>query len=171
MRSKLPLTGIIALIFLLATNSFVRAAEFKLTSIGTLDVSEALYSEMWYSGNQPTFVGTGTSDATVNVTIDGDSSSTTVDTSGEWSWTPLAALDNTAHNVNLVSEGEIISFTLTTGSAGPTTTTTPTTAPDNDATPAAIPTTGVIANTLGLLAIGTALVLFPLIKKQAFEYR
>lgn len=163
MKIKLPLILITLLVFLLVPLP-VKAAAFKLTAIGSLDVSQQVYSHMWYTGNQPTFSGTGTSGSTVNITLDGSSYTTTVNTSERWSWQPAAALASSDHSLTFSSGVESVSLTLTTGSNVPSST-----ASGQVSTSSALPQTGFFTPTLVLLAIGLGMIIFPLWKKFRFQ--
>ncbi|MBN1263110.1 MAG: hypothetical protein JW991_02010 [Candidatus Pacebacteria bacterium] len=165
MKFKLPVVFSFLLINFLIFTSPICAAEFKLNSIGALDVSSQIYSQMWYTGNQPTFSGTGTNGASVSVTLDGTSYSTTVNASEQWSWLPPEALANADHNLIFTSEGTTISFTLTTGSSGPSELGAPVSS--ETGTPAAMPTSGFLIPTLGVLGIGLGLIICPALRKPA----
>jgi len=165
---KIKLSIFLAVFFaFLSIISPAYAAEFKLTSIGALDVSERVYSHMWYNGSQPTFAGTGTSGATVDITLDGSSYSTTVDTGEQWSWTPPEALENADHSLTFTSGGETISLTLTTGSGVPADISAPATT--TTGTPSALPESGFLTPTLAVLGFGTLLALAPFLRKFAFK--
>jgi len=90
---------------------FVYASSFSLTNIGALSTNGAKYSEWWYTGENPTLVGTAGSSADVNVDIDGSDSSAVAGGSGNWS---LATSGLTAgdHNIVISSGSESYSFTL-----------------------------------------------------------
>jgi len=164
MKIKLPF---FIIVFFLATFYFtsqVRAADFKLTAIGTLDVSETLYSHMWYTGNQPNFSGTGNKGAAVSITVDGNSYSTTVNDNDQWSWKPPAPLENTDHSLSFVSEEKTVLLTLTTGSTVPENViTTP------SASPSGLPQAGLVWPTILTLGSGCILILYPLLKKLAYK--
>jgi len=159
MKIKLPIFLCVFLFVTLMATSLIYAAEFKLTSIGALDVSENIYSHMWYTGNQPAFSGTGTSGATVDIVIDANSYSTTVGTNDTWSWTPPQALESTDHTLSFVSGGQTISLTLTTGSDVPADTTTTTT------TTSGLLQAGSLTITLMVLGLGGILISYPFFKK------
>lgn len=168
MEMKIRLPIFLSLFFaLLLVVSPVYAAEFKLTSIGALDVSERLYSHMWYTGSQPTFSGTGTSGATVDITLDGSAYSTTVDANEQWSWTPPEALANADHSLTFTSGGETISLTLTTGSGVPADVSAP--AATDTGTPSALPESGFLTPTLAVLGFGALLTLAPFLRKFALD--
>lgn len=116
MKKYLP---VFILVFVCFALSPVNAAAFKLNSIGALDVSQNLYSHMWYTGNQPAFSGSGTSGSAVDISVDANTYSTTVDTNGEWSWTPPQPLSSADHNLIFASGPDSITLTLTTGSDVP----------------------------------------------------
>jgi hypothetical protein len=167
MKIKLPVFFLTIFLSLFLAASPIRAAEFKLTSIGSLDVSDGVYSQMWYTGNQPAFSGTGTSGATVSITVDSDSYSTTVGTDEQWSWMPATVLTSGDHSLTFTSGTETISFALTTGSSGPTDLTTPTSTAA--ATTSALPETGFLTPTLLVLAVAGLLLAAPLGKKLGLK--
>ena len=93
------------------------AADFALTQIGVMSTGGANYSEWWYTGNNPTFVGTADADATVQYDVDGSTGSVTADSSGNWSYN--AGLDGGDHAVSFSSGGSTISFTIHLGQSLP----------------------------------------------------
>ncbi|MCJ7827720.1 hypothetical protein MUP65_01055 [Patescibacteria group bacterium] len=163
--------------FLFAT--FVMAADFSLTSIGNYDTSDGVPSQIWYTGTQPTFSGTGESGATVNIMIGSSQYATTVAATEQWSWIPPQPLTETDHLVNLVSGSGSVSFTLTIGTA--TTTPTPTeattaatTTPTATATPTTVeatttlPESGGLMPTLLVTALAFGMIGLPAVRRWAF---
>ena len=166
MKKLLLLASIFVVSLLLMAVLPTYAANFKLNSIGSLDVFQKLYSHMWYTGSQPTFSGSGTSGAGVNITLDSNSYSTTVGTDEQWNFRPPSALENTDHNLVFSSEGQTISLILTTGSNVPSDFSGST--GTQSGTPSALPQTGLLTPTLTILGIGILLTSSFLFRKINF---
>lgn len=112
MMLKRVLLPLLALVVLgLPEVSLVYAGALKLTKIGNLDTSSANYKEWWYTGTNPKLSGSANASASVEVSIDDTKSTTTADSTGNWSVnaTNLAAGD---HKVNISSSGEVLVLTL-----------------------------------------------------------
>lgn len=149
---------------LLIIASPVFAAVFKLTSIGTYDVSGGLPSHVWYTSLQPSFEGAGTTGATVNITVDSTSSFTAmVGSNEEWNWTPLTPFPAGDHNLTFSSGTDSVSFILTSGSATSSGTAT------NSASSSGMPETGSSTPILILSMIGGLMIVSPLLLKLVFK--
>lgn len=113
-----------ALAFLLVTlislsfSSIAFLASLSLTKIGALNTNGSVYSEWWYTKENPTLSGTAETGASVAITIDDASSSVTADSSGVWSFSSTTLL-NGDHTVKISSSGNEYSFTLHVGSTVP----------------------------------------------------
>jgi hypothetical protein len=109
----MPKKFVFALISLFTVLSFCRvatAADFSLAYIGAMATGGAVYDEWWYTGSNPTFVGTAGEGATVMYDIDGDTGSFVADSDGNWSYN--AGLSGGDVWVSFSSEGESVGFTL-----------------------------------------------------------
>jgi len=115
MRKKITALIISFTLLFLISPSFVFASAFNLKSIGNLNTDSKLYPQWWYSSLQPTFTGEAPAASTVDITIDTDAHQTTTDASGNWSYTPPAALTAGDHSITLTNADSTISFTLTLG--------------------------------------------------------
>ncbi|HLD51099.1 hypothetical protein A3K34_01755 [candidate division WWE3 bacterium RIFOXYC1_FULL_40_10] len=135
---KKLLSLILSLILLAYPVVHTFAADFALTKIGAMDLGGKMYSEWWYTGTFPTFFGTGTPDATIVLTMQGDSYQTKVNSSGDWSYS--TNLPKGDFPIELVQDTQKISFTLHLGQSVPTTTPATTTTPETTST---VPDTGI----------------------------
>ena len=154
----MPFRNILLLVFLvfllLITPSFVSAAGFQLTHIGSLDVTGTSSSQWWYTTANPTLTGTTSASTSVDVTIDSTPQTVTADSSGNWTFasTALAAGD---HTVSLVSNGSTIAFTLHIGAVP-----TGIAAPQTNSVPVAgstLPTALLLLGGLGVILSGAIL--------------
>ena len=70
--------------------------------------------QFWVTSARPTFSGITTADSTISGTVGSETVSATANSSGNWSWTPIADLtgDNT---VSITSGSTTVSFKLTIG--------------------------------------------------------
>ncbi len=135
-------------------NSIILAATLTLTSIGALSTGGAMYPEWWYTGQNAQLCGTADANATVTVSVDGSSGSTTADAEGDWCYATTTPTGD--HAIVITSGGESYSFTLHAGQnyvpgAGGTTQTTQSTSQ--------VPITGsdqimILLISSGLLAMG-----------------
>ncbi len=147
---------IVMLVSVLGLYNSVFAASLTLTKIGTLDTSQATGITHWYySGLQPTLMGTADPNTSVGVTIDSTSQTITSDATGNWSYTPAAALSAVDHTVAIQAGSQQLSFTLTLGSTGPQET--PATA---GGTLRTLPKTGNLLPIVGLACISILFVTF-----------
>lgn len=89
-----------------------------LTKIGTMDLDGNVYSEWWYTEENPTLSGIAAAGATVEIDINGTKSEVTADSSGNWSFA-TGALPTGDHAVIITTGGEVYSFTLHTGQTVP----------------------------------------------------
>lgn len=93
------------------------AATLTLTKIGALDLGGKTYSEWWYTGTKPTFVGSAANNATVAIKIGENSSTVTANASGIWTY--YAAIDKGDYKITVTSGTETLSFTLHLGQTMP----------------------------------------------------
>jgi len=166
----MPKKIVLALITTLTAFSIYKvayAADFALTQIGAMSTGGASYSEWWYTGNNPTFVGTSDADATVQYDVDGSTGSVTADSSGNWSYN--AGLDGGDHSVAFSSGGSTVSFTIHLGQSLPSdfggTTQSTTSVPDTGSYQALAASISVSAIVAGLYLWSRA----PKNKKATFE--
>lgn len=128
-----------------------QAAYLILTRIGDVSTSGLLYSSWTYTGpSAPDLAGTATPSATVAVTVNAVTSTTSAATDGTWDVTPtnIVSGDN---SVSIASGNEVIAFTLTYDqSATPTATITPT----PTATATSLPETGSLWWPITIMAAG-----------------
>jgi hypothetical protein len=101
----------------LVLSSTAFAAGLALTGIGALSTGGAVYSEWWYTGENPTLAGTAGESASVTVTVEENSQTVTADGSGNWS--APTATPTGDYSVSISSGGETLSFTLHTGQSLP----------------------------------------------------
>lgn len=137
---------------------FAFSADFQLTKIGSMDTEGNKYSEWWYSGTNPTLMGTGTESSTVNIKVGENTYTANTDASGNWSQ-PLT-LGQGDYNIQLSQGSNTYSFTLHVGQSYPGTTNSNTTTSDTTAVKqtTAVPVTGF--NQLLGLTFGMGVVLF-----------
>ena len=160
------LVTLITFVFYFASFSIVSAASLSLNMIGSLDVSDSSFSRYWYTGTNPTLVGTAAENSTVTVTVNETELTTTADASGNWS---QMITTNDGDNSVVITDGVgSYSFTLTKGDMPGTTTTTTTTTPTTTTTeqPATLPDAGVANYTLIFMVLGILA-----IAASAFAYK
>jgi len=96
----------------------VFASGFTLQSIGNSTTGGRQITKWWYTGSQPSFKGDAVPNAEIIVTIDGNALQVNADSSGSWSFTPVAPLAVGSHDVSIASGGSTINFTLSIGTEG-----------------------------------------------------
>lgn len=161
--SKLSILVVILIVFLSCSQAAF-AGTFQLKNIGALQTQGVLYNKWYYTGAQPTFYGEGLAGEEVAITADGESSTTTVNTNNEWSFTPAAPLSAGEHSLSFSSAGSTIEFTLAIGTDIPE----GITAPEAASTPVAggiLPT--LLATSLGSFFLGAS---FLIRKKSLFGH-
>ncbi len=133
------------------------AAYLILTRIGTLSTAGLNYSTWSYTGPAPDFAGTATPSATVAITVNALSATTSAALTGAWTYKPTNLVSG-SNSVSIASGNEVISFMLnfTPGAVTPVPTATPVVIPT--ATPSALLKTGV--GEVSLLVIGMGVVVF-----------
>ncbi|MFZ5424206.1 MAG: hypothetical protein ACOZAO_00200 [Patescibacteria group bacterium] len=132
---------LIVILFLLSTAFPVFAADFELLTIGSLNTNGANYTDWWYTGINPLFTGIADPGSTITVTINGESSTTSADSSGIWAY--ASTLETGDHSVSFLSSGgETIAFTLHTGQSLPDTTETTTVTEETSESTTPVPDTG-----------------------------
>jgi hypothetical protein len=155
---------VLVLTFVISINVAL-AASLAVTSIGGVAVIGTL-SSFETTKTSPTMIGTAANDATVDIKIDDLTVAVTADATGDWSYTPTA-LTVASHTVEITSNLETVSFTLTIDDGTTTTTstssTTTTTKGGTSTTSAELPQAGMITNTFlvitaGMFLIGTGIV-------------
>lgn len=112
-KTCLKLFSLFVAFFLLVSVNLSLAASLSLTQIGALNTGGMTYAEWWYTGENPTLVGTAGAGSTVSIDINGTTETVTTDSSGNWTYgTSLSSGD---HLVAISSDGEVYSFTLHAG--------------------------------------------------------
>jgi len=95
----------------------VFSASLSMTKIGALNTDGKTYPEWWYTGTNPTLVGTAGESSEVSLKLGDDTFTTTADGSGNWSYaTALASGD---HAIVLSQGSETYAFTLHLGQSFP----------------------------------------------------
>jgi hypothetical protein len=89
-----------------------------LTKIGSMDVTGQNYNEWWYTGTNPTLLGTAPAESAVTVTINETSNTVTADASGNWSFTPTN-MPQGDYQMSISSSAGTINFTLHAGQMYP----------------------------------------------------
>lgn len=109
--------------------------------------------QFWTTSQKPTFTGVTTASANVSGTVGTQNVSATANSSGNWSWTPAAALSGD-NPVTITSGSTTVSFTLTIGSV-----------PANiaSASGSTLAPAGTIGPTLAALGLGVILTTFGLL--------
>ncbi len=174
---KRNLSFILAVIFLFLSASAISAATvLKLNSIGTSDTEDKTFTEWWYTGTNPQFVGEASPSASVTLTVDDSINIVTADVNGEWLWTPTALLEGD-YAIDITSELESITFTLHLASSSATPTPT-VAATDSGETKGGVggatesgelPVTGAIEQTIILIGGGMALLGLGMMAKVKLE--
>lgn len=127
------------------------ASGFNLKSIDGVNTDGKPYGQWYHTSLQPSLSGEAPAESTVNIIVNSDEYSVTADESGNWSWTPPEALAAGDNSITLTNNESELSFTLTLGA-------------DNvdweavgSDTGETLPTVGIAAPTIFLLAGGTLL--------------
>ena len=146
---------IFSFIVLFISSPAAYAAGLNLTYIGSLATNGSKYTEWWYTGANPVFKGSASSNSSVKITVNDSSQDLTSDSEGSWSYSSTLAYGD--HTVKVESGGESYSFTLHLTQTLPETFGTTTTAETSQSSQ--VPDTGsntLIAGTLSviLLAFG-----------------
>ncbi len=141
-------------VFLLAKP--VAAAFLTLTRIGNLSTAGLVYTSFTVSGDSPDLSGTATPGATVAVTVNAVTATTSAAVSGVWLYKPLNIVGGT-NTVSIASGNESISFMLNYTPLATPTATVPV------ATSGALPEAG--GSTWPIVLIGLGLVVFIFGKK------
>ena len=148
MKRILPI--FVFLYLLVFSNSNVFALELK--SIGALSLGGKSYTEWWYTGVNPTLMGTAKASSDVKVTVGTTNYDTKADASGNWTVNATAPIGE--YNVSIVGDATTYAFKLHLGkdmsgaaSAGST-------------APGAVPSTGInqivsILFSLGILLLAS----------------
>ena len=139
---------------LIMSVSIALAASLAVTSIGGVAVSGTITS-FTTTDTTPTMIGTAAADATVDITIDDLIVAVAADTDGDWSYTPTILTEGD-HSVEIASNLETLSFTLTVGSGTTTTSTESSTTSKGGVSTSSgeLPTAGTAENTVILIAAG-----------------
>lgn len=150
---------VLALVF---SAGIALAATLQVTSIGGISTGTGTLETFETIQTSPTFVGTASIDATVNIKIDDLTVATTANPAGAWSHTPTN-LSVGNHAVEITSNLETVSFTLTIKAAESTATQSTTTKGGVSTTSAELPKSGAFENTVlvivaGMFLIGSGLV-------------
>lgn len=140
------------------------AATLKLNSIGGVSTGTGTITTFTTTRTNPTFLGAAAPDATVDIKIDDLTVAVTADTAGAWSYTPTALTEG-AHPVQISSNLESLSFTLTVDTDGVSGTTTTSTSSattkggtSTSSAQAQLPKSGAVENTMLVIAGGVALI-------------
>lgn len=160
-RKLLAGLAVFCLALLLSVNVAL-AATLNLNSIGGVSTGTGTLTTFTTTRTNPTFLGTAAPDATVDIKIDDLTVAVTADTAGAWSYTPTALTEG-AHSVEISSNLESLSFTLTVDADGTsgTSTSSATTTKGGDSTASAqaqLPKSGAVENTMLVIAGGVALI-------------
>lgn len=151
--------AIFCLVFVLSA-SVAFAATLKIVSIGGVTTGTGTLTTFTTTKTNPTFIGDAAPDATVDITIDDLTVAVTADSDGDWSYTPTALTEG-AHDLEIASNLETVSFTLTVDTDASTTTSSSTSASTSKggvSTSSALPTAGTTSNTVLVLAAGMFLI-------------
>ncbi len=137
--------------------SSLYASGFQLKTVGALNVEGSTYNHLWYTNPNVTFTGIALQNATVNATINGQSSTINADSEGNWSYT--TTLNQGDNTVSFESGGSTISFTLTIGEV-----------PENvgSLNKAETPTAGTITPTITIFSLGILSISAALLLKKKF---
>lgn len=152
----------LALVLMLSAQ-VVLAATLSITSVGGVTLGTGTITSVITTKTSPTFIGTAAADATVDIKIDDLTVAATADNDGDWSYTPTG-LSEGDHAIELSSNLETISFTLTIDTDSSTTTetstssTTTTTKGGVSTSSAELPVSGSVNNTFLVLAAGLFLI-------------
>ena len=113
---------LITFLFLFAVTTALASASLSVSSIGSVSTTP-FYNEWWYTSENPTIQGTAVAGASVNIDVDGASSTVTASDAGTWSFYPTL-LTTGDHAITIASGAESLTFTLHIGSTMPTSTAT-----------------------------------------------
>lgn len=108
---------LVTLIALFFSFSYASAAGLELQKIGALDLGGKMYSEWWYTGTNPTFVGLADIGSTVNVKIGETQYTSTPDAAGAWSL--ATTLEKGDYNIEITQGESKIIFVLHLGQSMP----------------------------------------------------
>lgn len=113
MKRLLPLLLFVLTFNLLTSHAF----GLELKSIGALSLGGKTYTEWWYTGTNPTYVGTAKASSDVKVTVGKNSYDAKADTTGNWS----VATKETAgdYDVTIAGDGTTYAFKLHLGTNMP----------------------------------------------------
>jgi hypothetical protein len=120
----------------------------ELQSIGTSSVTSQALTQWNYTSENPTLTGTAAANSTVTITIDGGSTTVTVDSTGSWSYKPTT-LTTGDHTVSIAGDTQTVTFTISIGTSGSS-------SASGSAT--TLPNTGSPLMTIGLLGGGALLI-------------
>ena len=116
---------VVGFVFVFVLARPTSAAYLILTRIGTLSTSGLSYATWSITGESPDFSGTATPGATVAITVNAVTATTSTALSGVWLYKPLNIVGGT-NSVSIASGNEVISFLLNyTPVASPTAQVTP----------------------------------------------
>lgn len=112
-KSLFTLT-IFVLVFSVFSGFLAQAAGFELTKIGSLGTNGAMYTEWWYTVENPALQGMGAQNSTVTIKIDTNTYKVDTDSSGAWTYYPTT-LTNGDHKLDLSNSAGSYAFTLHVG--------------------------------------------------------
>ncbi|OGJ37616.1 MAG: hypothetical protein A2383_02925 [Candidatus Pacebacteria bacterium RIFOXYB1_FULL_39_46] len=167
---KLVQILIVFVFALIISVNAVSAASLAVTSIGGVATSGTLTS-FTTTDTTPTIIGTASNDATIDITIDDLIVAATADSTGNWSYTPT--LEAGAHAVEIASNLETISFTLTVNDGTTTTTSTSSTESSTtttSTTSSGLPTAGAVENTFLVIVLGMFLIGLGVVAHQILPF-
>lgn len=148
--------AVFALVLMLSAQ-VVLAATLGLTSIGGVTTGSGTLTSFTTTKTSPTFIGTAAADATVDITIDDLVVAATADSVGDWSYTPTN-LSEGDHTIELSSNLETLSFTLTVDTGASSSSTTSTSSSSTSTSSATLPASGTVSNTFLVFAAGLFLI-------------
>lgn len=115
MKRLLPLFVFVSLLTFYTGNIFA----LELKSIGALSLGGKTYTEWWYTGSNPTYVGTAKTNSDVKLTVGKTTYDTKADATGNWT---IKTTDPTGeYDVSLVGDGTTYAFKLHLGKDMPAT--------------------------------------------------
>jgi len=164
-----------SLVLFLLTKAAVFAATLQVTSIGGTETG-ALVS-VNTTDTTPTIVGVASPEASVDISIDDLTVAVLADANGDWSYTPITALDSGAHTLAVASNLELLNYIIlvdsgdSTSTSSTTTTTTTTTTTlgvggATESTDTTLPVSGGVENTFLMLVGGLFLMGLGLVSQQ-----
>ncbi len=171
-KQLLSIVFIAGLVFITMASSVV-AATLQLSTVSGKAVGQTVNINT--TDTTPTLVGVASPEATVDISLDDLTVAVLADINGDWTYTPITALDDGTHDLSLASNLETLNYVLVvdTGTSESTTTTTTTTtvadfvgvggATESSSTTTTLPVSGGLTNTFlmmmgGLFLIGLGLV-------------